>query len=80
MRENKIYLVKFNEPIDGQNDFIFGSLAAIYDHFTDNDIGCKVERLWSIGVAKGKEYRSDRCSIKAQILMRKTTKRGRSKK
>lgn len=68
---NKIYHLQFKEPVNNQTDYYFGSLSAIYEEFTSEDIGCKVERLWNIGVARGVVYENKLCSIKLGELKRK---------
>ena len=68
---SKIYHLQFKEPVNNQTDYYFGSLSAIFDAFTAEDIGCKVERLWNIGVAKGAVYESKKCTIKAGSVKRK---------
>ncbi|MFA5849949.1 MAG: hypothetical protein WC833_08700 [Bacteroidales bacterium] len=70
---SKIYRVSFGE---GQDKY-FGSLSAIYDVFTPEQIGCKVENLWNIGVSSGTPYNGNKCTITLEKLIRKQTKRGR---
>lgn len=54
-----IYRVAFSEPPieeDDRTEFFFHSLTAIYEKFTPEQVGCKVTRLWNVGVSDGKEY------------------------
>lgn len=56
-----IYRVAFSEPPikeDDRTEFFFHSLTAIYEKFTPEQVGCKVTRLWNVGVSDGKEYTS----------------------
>lgn len=56
-----IYRVAFNEPPfeeEVRTEFFFHSLTAIYEKFTTEQVGCKVTRLWNIGVSDGNEYTS----------------------
>lgn len=56
-----IYRVGFSEPPieeDDRTEFYFHSLTAIYEKFTPEQVGCKVTRLWNIGVSDGNEYTS----------------------
>jgi hypothetical protein len=86
---SKNYKLEFHEPITaanckhpaqiGESEFYFGSLAAIYDTFTDNDIGCKVRNLWNVGVARGVEYTGAKCRIKSIKVYHKRTERGKRK-
>lgn len=70
-----IYKVAFKKRIPGcvfkQRDFYFGSLAAIYDVFDENQIGCKVQELWYGGVSDGYPYKNDLCRITREPLIRK---------
>jgi len=74
-----IYRVEFKVPpllgVDERTEFYFHSLAAIYDTFTAKQIGCKVTRLWNIGVSNGIPYNGRRCRItKEQIFRKKQNK------
>lgn len=75
---NKIYHVHFNEPVKGKRDHYFGSLTAIYTVFTSEQIGCKVERLWDVGIRPGHPYSNKKCTISQDYLIRKTTDRGKN--
>lgn len=77
---SKLYKITFKEPIEGKTDFFFGSLSAIYDTFTAEQVGCSVSRLWNIGVSKGTRYSGAKCDITVEELIRKQTKRGRAEK
>lgn len=75
MSEEFIYRVAFKEPpllgVDDRTEFYFHSLAAIYDTFTAAQIGCKVTRLWNIGVSDGNTYDGRRCKITKEPILRK---------
>lgn len=71
MGERKIYKVAFKEPpMEGQADteFFFGSLSAIFETFTVEQIGCGVARLWAVGVGRGVVYANRRCTVYATVL------------
>ena len=73
--KNCFYRVEFKgPPIEGDDrtEFYFSSLAAIYEQFTPEQVGCKVARLWNIGVSDGVPYRGRRCSITKEQIRRKT--------
>lgn len=77
MTEIKIFKVVFNEPpmeCCDRKEFFFSSLSAIYETFTPEQIGCKVTRLWSLGVSKGASYSNDRCTITRTTLRTKAQK------
>ena len=70
-----VYRVEFKVPpllgVDERTEFYFGSLAAIYEVFTAKQIGCKVTRLWNIGVSNGVPYIGRRCSITREQVLKK---------
>lgn len=76
MKQEYIYRVEFKVPpllgVDDRKEFYFHSLAAIYDTFTAEQIGCKVTRLWNIGVSDGNPYDGRRCRITKEPILRKT--------
>lgn len=74
------YRVEFKEPpIEGdeRTAFNFSSLAAIYEQFTPEQVGCKVSRLWNIGVSDGFPYKGRRCTITKEQVRRKTQNKAR---
>lgn len=75
MKQEFIYRVEFKEPpllgVDERTEFYFHSLAAIYEVFTARQIGCKVTRLWNIGVSHGNPYEGRRCRITREHIFRK---------
>lgn len=69
-----IYVVRFKDaPIDTRKEFFFYCLAAIYDHFTPEQIGAKIERLWGYGIARGKDWtnRNGDVNIRCEPIYRK---------
>lgn len=70
----KIYRVRFKEPpsgMKGETDFFFHSLKAIYDVFTESQIGCKVTHLWNYGIMDGRPYVNGRVTISREPIYRK---------
>lgn len=55
-------------------EFFFTSLAAIYDVFTAEQIGCKVNRLYNIGLPDGTPYDGKRCLITQEAIHSKAQK------
>lgn len=73
--KNWFYRVEFKEPPiegDDRTEFYFSSLAAIYEQFAPEQVGCKVSRLWNIGVSDGVPYSGRRCTITKEQIQRKT--------
>lgn len=71
-----IYRVASKQPPagaeDGHTEFFFHSLAAIYDFFTAEQVGCQVTRLWNIGVSDGTAYEGRQCISPASRLLGKS--------
>lgn len=66
----KVVHLKLNEPHDGETDFYFGSLKAIYDRFDEADIGIKYKSLTN--AIRGKsEYENKHISIRIGVIQRK---------
>lgn len=66
-----IYHVSFG---DDDNHY-FGSIAAIYDHFTPHELGVSASRLWNYGITEQKPYRNNKVIIRRGVLQRKKTNR-----
>lgn len=75
MTKSSIYKVAFLEPPisgDDRTEFFFTSLSAIFDTFTAEQIGCRVSRLWNVGVSHGKPYIGRICQITKEEISSKT--------
>lgn len=72
------YRVRFHEAPDasGELDFYFGSLAAIYDVFSPEQIGCKIENLWNKNLSSGGSWFGSRSTVTRCEMIRKKTNRG----
>lgn len=72
-KQTNIYRVAFHNPpqADGKTEFYFTSLAAIYDIFTDEQVGCELNALYAMRVSRGKAYRSELCIITRESLVSK---------
>lgn len=77
-KKQKIYKVLFLDPPSGgsETEFYFGSLRAIYDVFTPEQIGCKVENLWNKGLSSGGSWSGSKCTISLHEMVRQKTRRG----
>ncbi|MFJ1365568.1 hypothetical protein ACILDU_03880 [Capnocytophaga canimorsus] len=62
-----IYHVQFSE---GEN-YYFGSISAIYDHFTKEELGISKNSLWNFGIEENKPYKNRKCTIFKGIIHRK---------
>jgi len=78
-QQETIFKVEFKEPPQAdsrQTDFYFHSLAAIYDRFTEAQIGCKVTHLYNYGIMLGRPYVNKRLSISREPIYRKKQNAG----
>lgn len=78
-RQETIIRVSFHEPPlahqPHRKDFFFGCLSAIYEVFTPEQIGCKVECLWESNVVVGNPYINRQCIISREPFVRKSRKK-----
>ena len=66
----KVVHLKLNEPHDGETDFYFGSLKAIYDAIPQNEIGIAYKSLTN--AIRGKNYyENKKVVIRIGVLYRK---------
>lgn len=76
MKETKsksnIIKVEFFVPVNGVKEYYFGSLAAIYEQFTSEQIGCRMEALWASGIEPGKPKATRHCVISKHGITRKS--------
>ena len=77
-----IYRVTFREPPEqtGERDFFFTSLSAIYERFSPEQIGCKVSRLWNIGVSDGNPYTGAKVTVTREPLHTKRQNKARTER
>ena len=76
MNGTTIYHVSFG---DDDNHY-FGSIAAIFDHFTPSQftpqqLGLSASRLWNYRITETKPYRNNKVIIRRGIIYRKKTNR-----
>ncbi len=74
-REEFIYRLMFLAPGQGGEEHYFTSLAAIYGRFTPEQVGCRVERLYAVGVSRGIVYRNRLVEIRRYPIARKQRQR-----
>lgn len=51
--------------------YYFGSVAAIFDTFTPDELGVSLPTLWNYGLAPDRPYKNDKCSIYRDSIHRK---------
>jgi len=78
MKLPKVIHVEMREPYNGKRHFYFGSIAAIFDELSEEQIGIKKESLWNVDLSRV-EYQNKYCTIRMGVLIRKKTFRGNTK-
>ncbi len=58
-----------------QKFFLFSSLAAIFEVFSVEQIGCSLRNLYNLKVPDGSAYAGRRCVIKREKVLAKRQKR-----
>lgn len=51
--------------------YYFGSVAAIFDTFTPDELGVSLPTLWNYGLAPDRPYKNYKCSIYRDSIHRK---------
>ena len=69
-----LIIVEFFRKTNGRKVWYFGSLAAIYELFTPEQIGCKLETLWNDSLGYGEYKITKQCVITKEIMYRKAHK------
>lgn len=74
-----IIKVQFFRPVEGKTEFFFGSLAAIYEQFTPEQIGCGLTTLWSANITPDAPKSTRLCVISKHNIGRKPQNNKQSK-
>ena len=63
----------------GEEHYYFGSVAALYDHFTKEEIGISYGSIRNFGISPEKPYRNEKTGIviRVGVLIAKEGNRGR---
>lgn len=69
-----LIIVEFFRKTNGRKVWYFGSLAAIYELFTPEQIGCKLETLWNDSLGYGEYKITKHCVITKEIMYHKAHK------
>lgn len=70
--KSKIIKVKFLVPVTGMPyENYFGSLSAIYEKFTPDQVGCKLQALWDAKIGIWKPKVTSKCVISKHYIYRK---------
>ena len=68
-----IHVTLKGEP---EEHLYFGSMSAIYDHLTKDDVGITYSTLRNVGLSPQKPYENKLCVIREGVLQQKKTNRG----
>lgn len=72
MADSHVISVRFlNNIMYGEQLYYFGSLAAIYERFTVEEIGCTLKTLWASDIAPQNPKVTRRCIISKHLVIRK---------
>lgn len=67
-----IIKVQFFSPVEGRLEWFFTSVAAIFDQFTPEQIGCSLATLWGAdALPVGKVKATGNCLISRHYIARK---------
>lgn len=72
------YSCRIERAVQWKRHFYFGSIAAIFDELSEEQIGIKKESLWNVDLSRV-EYQNKYCIIRMGVLIRKKTFRGNTK-
>ena len=48
---------------------LFSSVTAIFDYYTEDELGCSLQVLWAAQVSQGRVYRNHRVVIKKREVL-----------
>ena len=69
--EQTIIKLQFFIPVDGQTEFYFSSLAAIYEKFNPEQVGCPLASLWNSKIEIGKPRATKKCVVSREPIYNK---------
>lgn len=69
--EQNVIKVQFFKPVDGQVEYYFGSIAAMFERFTEEQIGCSPQVMWYHKLTPDNPKATKQCIITKHNIMRK---------
>lgn len=69
--EQNVIRVQFFKPVDGRTEYFFGSISAIYERFSAEQIGCTKVVLWNKKLTADTPYANKKCLITKHPVVRK---------
>lgn len=77
MATQKIVHLHMKIPTDGNTDFYFGSIKAIFDSITEDDVGIKYKSLTN--ALRGRDfYENKHCTVRVSSLITKQQSKNRT--
>ena len=76
-QKSNVIKVMFQVPVEGKKEHYFGSLSAIYDVFSNEQIGCSLKTLWKAKIEPGKPKKTKKCVVSKHEVHWKEQKRGK---
>ena len=71
----RIVRVKFHRSRpNGETEYYFGSMSAIFDIFSKDDIGCSLHTLWAANIDVNRPKITRCCTISQHFVYRKKHK------
>ncbi len=72
-----VYHVHFKDEWDDKlelKDYYFGSISAIFEHFSDSQIGIKASSLYNLNLDESSNpvYENKKCIVRKSILISKS--------
>lgn len=64
------YSCRIERAVQWKRHFYFGSIAAIFDELSEEQIGIKKESLWNVDLSRV-EYQNKYCTIRMGFIKRK---------
>lgn len=74
-KDTQIIQVRFFEPVNGKTDYFFGSIKAIYEMFTPEQIGCQIEQIHKAHISQHQAKTTRYCRIIKQGVSRLAQKK-----
>lgn len=69
------FLIKMEWRVNGvEYEKYYGSLSAIFDYYTPEQVGANLNQLWAAKIEVGKPYRTSKCVISKHCVYRKKHK------
>lgn len=69
--EQNVIKVQFFKPVDGRVEYYFGSISAMFERFTEEQIGCSPQVMWYHKLSPDNPKATKQCVITKHRVLRK---------